>query len=77
MTLHSHFASDFQCFLSLICRDFGKTPFTQITLPWKIAVHNLKEWMGGAKKENPVVIGHSLGGLISVGTLELKMGKSN
>lgn len=71
------FAEELSSDFRVICPDlpgFGKSPIAsdQITLE-EVAVQ-LEEWMAENQISNPIVIGHSLGGYVTLALLEL-MGK--
>jgi pimeloyl-ACP methyl ester carboxylesterase len=63
-------ASDFHIF----CPDlpgFGKSPMASNHITLEEVAVQLEEWMEEQKIENPIVIGHSLGGYVALALLEL------
>ena len=60
--------------LHVFCPDlpgFGKTPISSNHITLEEVAVQLEEWMEEQKIENPVVIGHSLGGYVALALLEL------
>jgi len=66
----SALASDFHVFYPDL-PGFGKTPIASNHVTLEETAVQLEEWMEEQKIENPVVIGHSLGGYVALAILEL------
>jgi pimeloyl-ACP methyl ester carboxylesterase len=66
----SELASDFHVFYPDL-PGFGKTTIVSNHVTLEEAAVQLEEWMEEQKIENPVVIGHSLGGYVALAILEL------
>ncbi len=66
----SALSSDFHVFYPDL-PGFGKTPISSNHATLEETAVQLEEWMEEQKIENPVVIGHSLGGYVALAILEL------
>ncbi|MFT4856780.1 MAG: pimeloyl-ACP methyl ester carboxylesterase [Algoriphagus sp.] len=66
----SALASDFHVFYPDL-PGFGKTPVASNHVTLEETAVQLEEWMEEQKIENPVIIGHSLGGYVALAILEL------
>ena len=68
-----HFADSLSTQYRVLCPDlpgFGNSPLTSSITSLEEVSQQLEEWMDALQKQNPIVMGHSLGGYVALALLE-------